>query len=533
MKKIVTLRQALDDRQYFGGQLVGESWAPWRSLLLAIMGEELSPGELTLFQALTGRQRAPLEPVREFAGIVGRRGGKSRAMGILAAFLACCVDHRAILAPGELGVLPVLAATKTQAANAYNFVTGAIAASPALRSLIVGRTADTLSLSTGIDIVVRPASFRSVRGATFVAAICDEIAFFRTEDNSVNVDLEIIRALRPGLLISKGPLIAISSPYAKRGYLWNTYRKNYGVDGNPKILVAQAASQVMNSSVDMDWIADQFAEDPVAAEAEYNAVFRSDVQTFVDREIIDACVIPGRFELPFVKGVKYEAFCDLAGGGSDAMTLAIGHRQNDIAIIDALREIKPPCSPEAVIIEFAELLKSYGLYRVQGDRYALEWPRERFRLQGISYEQSARPKSELYQSFLPLLNSGKVELLDNAVLVSQLANLERRTARGGRDSIDHPSGNYHDDVCNSVAGVASLCCAYIQRGPVAQTGTFRTHVYDTNEFGEPSGGGRLYKLGCYGQRIEVIPDWAERGERYAPGDPRWKLVETNNIAHDH
>jgi hypothetical protein len=422
--------------------------------------------------------------------------------------------------------LPVLAATKTQASNAYNFVTGAIAASPALRSLIVGRTADTLSLSTGVDIVVRPASFRSIRGSTFVAAICDECAFWRTEDGAANADLEIIRALRPGLLISKGPLVAISSPYAKKGYLWTAYRKNFGADGNPKILVAQASSQTMNPNVDMDWIADQFAEDPVAAEAEYNAQFRSDVQSFVDREIIDACVVPGRYELAPVKGVKYQAFCDLAGGGSDAMTLAIGHRQDDIAIIDALREIKPPCSPEAVIVEFAALLKSYGLYKVVGDKYALEWPRERFRLQGINYEQSARPKSELYQSFLPLLNSGKVELLDNSVLVSQLANLERKTARGGRDSIDHPSGNYHDDSANACAGVAALCVSYVQKGPVASVGTFRTQVFDIGERGDM----RRYKLGCYGQRIEIVPDWVERGEKFAPGDPRL-LIETDDIKH--
>jgi hypothetical protein len=456
----------------------------------------------------------------------GRRGGKSRALGVLAAYLACCVDHREILAPGEKGILPCLAATRQQAENVFNFISGAIGASPALRGLIVGCTADTLSLATNVEIVVRPASFRSIRGATFVAVICDEIAFFRTEDNSVNADIEIVRALRPGLLISKGPLIAISSPYAKKGYLWTTYRKNFGPEGNPKILVAQAASQTMNPQVDMSWIADQFAEDPVSAEAEYNAQFRSDVQSFVDREIIDACVVPGRFELPPVKGVKYQAFCDLAGGGSDAMTLAIGHRQDDIAIIDAIREIKPPCSPEAVIVEFSELLKSYGLYKVIGDRYALEWPRERFRLHGIDYEQSARPKSELYQTFLPLLNSGKVELLDNAVLVSQLANLERRTARGGRDSIDHPSGNYHDDVANSVAGVSSLCVSYIQQGPFAQTGTFRTFVYDTGECGAE----RFYKLGCYGQRVEIIPDWVERGERFAPGDHRLE-IETNDIAH--
>jgi hypothetical protein len=38
-----------------------------------------------------------------------------------------------------------------------------------------------------------------------------------------------------------------------------------------------------------------------------------------------------------------------------------------------------------------------------------------------------------------------------------LTNLERRVARGGRDSIDHPSGSgFHDDIANAVAGVASM-----------------------------------------------------------------------------
>jgi hypothetical protein len=156
----------------------------------------------------------------------------------------------------------------------------------------------------------------------------------------------------------------------------------------------------------------------------------------------------------------------------------------------------------------------------------LEWPRERFRIHGISYEQSARPKSELYQTFLPLLNSGKVELLDDAVLVSQLANLERRTARGGRDSIDHPSGNYHDDVANSVAGVSALCVSYVQRGPIASTGKFQTICYD---FGDDRHE-RRYKVGCYGQRVEIVPDWVERGERFAPGDPRLE-IETDDIVH--
>src|SRR5262249_32943467 len=62
-----------------------------------------------------------------------------------------------------------------------------------------------------------------------------------------------------------------------------------------------------------------------------------------------------------------------------------------------------------------------------------------------------RPKSELYRELLPLVNSRRVELLDHPRLISQLLGLERRTARGGKDSIDH-APNAHDDLVNAVAG---------------------------------------------------------------------------------
>jgi hypothetical protein len=60
----------------------------------------------------------------------------------------------------------------------------------------------------------------------------------------------------------------------------------------------------------------------------------------------------------------------------------------------------------------------------------------------------------LYKEFLPLVNSQRVELLDISRLRAQLGSLERRTARGGRDSIDHPQiPGARDDVSNCVAGV--------------------------------------------------------------------------------
>ena len=70
-------------------------------------------------------------------------------------------------------------------------------------------------------------------------------------------------------------------------------------------------------------------------------------------------------------------------------------------------------------------------------------------------EQNAEPKGTLYTNMLQLLNS-RVELLDEPRSIAQLCSLERRTARSGRDSIDHPPGG-HDDLINAVAGVAVGC----------------------------------------------------------------------------
>ena len=64
-------------------------------------------------------------------------------------------------------------------------------------------------------------------------------------------------------------------------------------------------------------------------------------------------------------------------------------------------------------------------------------------------------KSDLYSALLPRVNAHQVELLDVPQLVQQLGNLERRTARSGRDSIDHPP-RQRDDLANAVAGVCSL-----------------------------------------------------------------------------
>ncbi len=148
----------------------------------------------------------------------------------------------------------------------------------------------------------------------------------------------------------------------------------------------------------------------------------------------------------------------------DSFTLAIAHKEDDKIILDCIRETRPPFSPEGVAAEFAATLRRYRVTSVTGDRYAGEWPREQFRKRHIEYRCADRPKSDLYLHLLPAINSGQVDLLDHDRLLAQLVGLERRTARSGRDSIDHqPNG--HDDVANALAGAVYVVTSEAARIP--------------------------------------------------------------------
>jgi hypothetical protein len=258
-------------------------------------------------------------------------------------------------------------------------------------------------------------------------------------------------------------LLAISSPFARRGAMHEAYKRHYGRDGDSK-LVWKATSRELNPNISEETVEAALEEDPSAARAEWLAEFRRDIESFVSREAVEAVVVPGRFELAPVSGVTYSGFVDCAGGsgGGDSAALAIAYAEDrdgeTIAVLDLLREVKPPFAPSAVIEDFAADLLRYDIHEVTGDRWAGGFPPESFSKCNVEYRQSEKPKSDLYRDLLPLLNSGRCELLDNARLISQLCGLERRVARGGKDSIDHApsralnSSEGRDDVSNAAAG---------------------------------------------------------------------------------
>lgn len=446
--KRATIVEAMDG--IFRPWFPGDTWGGWKAVLKAMDALPMTGEEIDFFKSIAGGREPPTKRVSELTAVCARRTGKDSIASLVGAYASATFDQQDRLRPGERAQVLCLACDRDQAKIVLNYIRSYFQSIPALAAMVERETKDGFALNNGVDIVVATNSFRAVRGKPILLVIIDEAAFMAS-DTSANPDTELYAALRPGMLtLPSSRIIIISSPYRKSGLLWDRYRKFFGKNDD-NTLVIQAAVRELNPTISQETIDLETAEDPAAAVSELQGQFRNDIEAFVNRDAVEACVIQGRFELPPMKNVSYRAFCDPSGGSSDSMTLAIAHREGDKAVLDAIREARPPFSPEAVTAEFSALLRAYGIKKVEGDRYAGQWPRERFEVHGITYEASAKPKSELYLELLPLVNGARAELLDHPKLVSQLCALERRVSRAGKDSIDHPK-NGHDDVINCAAG---------------------------------------------------------------------------------
>ncbi len=426
-----------------------DDWLAWRAFTKTLFGEYLDDEELQVFRKCTGLEGPPRGRQREAWLPVGRRGGKSRILAAIAVHLGCCYDWTRYLSPGEMGHVFIVADQLKHTTPILHYVKGFLFGHPRLQRLVVKPLVESVELLGQIRIEGVAASIEAVRSKTVIAALLDEIAFWQPDETQANPDVEVINALRPAMLtIPNATQLAASSRYARKGALWNAYRDYHGKAEGP--LVWSADTETMHPSVDREFIRGEYEKDPLAAAAEYGLEWRSDVAAYVSREVVEAAVPAGVFEHLPEPGVVYRAFTDPSGGSADSFTLAIGR-----GVLDCVREVRPPFSPESVVGEFADLMRTYRIGQVIGDHYAGEWCREQFRKVGINYETSEPSKSKIYVDWLPLLNSGKVELLDIPRLVLQACGLERRTSRVGKDTIDHAPGG-HDDVVNAVAGVLRL-----------------------------------------------------------------------------
>ncbi|WP_178100995.1 hypothetical protein [Pseudomonas sp. OIL-1] len=463
----MNILEALQTPELFGDAFAGDSWEAWRAVLSGAFALPMEQDRLALFKQLAGDREPPTRRVSQLWVVAGRRSAKTHTAAAVCVYLAtvgaALEGLTAKLSAGETGVIALLATDRNQAKVALQYIHGLFDQSPVLRGMIHKRNAESLELSSRVTIEVSTSNYRAIRGRTLLACILDEVAFFRDQSADAN-DVEIYRAALPGLATTGGLMIGISSPWAKRGLLYDKYRKHYGQPGD--ILVVKGPTTLFNPTIDPQVIADALADDPESAKTEWLGAFREGISSYIDRAVVESCVRTRPLILPPRSGVRYVGFVDPAGGSSsptaDQFTMAIGYRDGDTAVICGVWGRRG--SPADITADYAEILRAYGVRQVYSDRYAGQFPAIEFQRHGIRLIYTEHNRSQLYTEALPMLNTGRIELPNDPTLIGQICTLERRPGRLA-DIIDHAPGGAHDDLANSALG----CCVHIanHRTPIA------------------------------------------------------------------
>jgi hypothetical protein len=474
--------------------LLGLSLSPAQEALLrAIYALPASEEHLRLYQECTGRAAWPTQPFSEVTAICGARAGKdSRILAPTLCFEALFGGHDAHLHRGEHGIIPLVSVDQRSTRVAFGFVKDYLTRSPLLRSKVADVFASEIALTNNITVTCFPCTQRSLRGWSIPAAGLDEAAFFRLE-GSADSDSEIQASVRRGMIgFGQTRLLKISTPYLRSGVVFEDFSRSFGQDDGD-LLCWRASTALMNPSISAERLARERRLDPLRYSREYEAEFADDVDAFLPPDWIDRAITVGRHELPPQPGVTYTAAVDPSGGGADAFTFAIGHREGNgadsRAVVDVLRGWhRVGDNLSAVVATIAEVAKQYGCREAVGDRYAAGWVRERFADAGLRYRETAQDKAATFVEMEPLMAQGRVELPDEPHLRRELSTLERRPRPGGRVLVDHPRGG-HDDhaaavalvivaVMDAAAGRGSLTGAGFRRSAWAHVGVSSSRFED-------------------------------------------------------
>jgi hypothetical protein len=253
-------------------------------------------------------------------------------------------------------------------------------------------------------------------------------------------------------------LVLISSAHRTAGLLYQRWKDFHGRNDDDT-LVVRGSTVRFNSGFDQRIIDKAIAKDPQLNNAEYNSIWRDDLSTFLTRDQLEAVIEPGVTVRPPQQNIVYRAFGDPNGGGPDAFTMSIAHREMHngvvrVVVTDYLYASHNP-NPDQVVEEIAAILKQYRVTTIIGDSYAKQWVVVAFRKCGIDYRKSALDRSEIYLNFKPLVLAHQVLLIDDPKATAEFVGLVRRTYPGGKDKIDHET-NAHDDLANAIAGAAVL-----------------------------------------------------------------------------
>lgn len=281
--------------------------------------------------------------------IVGRRGSKSTISSWIAAYETyklLKIHHPQryynLLPDTEINITCV-ATSEDQANLLFRQVLGHFSSSTYFHRYMNRPTNDRVLIRSRRDlekygeegkssIIVRsaPCSARGLRGAGNMLIIMDEQAHFVDEKSQSNKsDKAVYDAITPSVAQFgiDGKIINISSPLNKAGLLWDLY--NQALNGSENILMIQAPSWEVNTTLDSNFLKGRYNADPVAYDCEFGAQFSDKVKSWLPEEYLRRVIVPGlsekksgRARVPHFVGLD-------VGFKDDGTAIAVSHIVED------------------------------------------------------------------------------------------------------------------------------------------------------------------------------------------------------------
>src|SRR5581483_7238981 len=212
----------------------------------------------------------------------GRRAGKT-SIGAAAAVWDATL--RPVLArylrPGERRYAVCVAVNLRQARHFVSICRALVESSPLLRRLLVTASDDELVFSTGCTIAAFPCTARGGRGWPISTLVLDEHAHHVDLEGSNIAAEQVWRALAPSTYQfgHDGRIVVASTPWGTEGHFAELFKR---VQGGAEGRVYQYASHELNTALDPETLAEEFANDPDAYRSEVLAEFVPGGGNYID-----------------------------------------------------------------------------------------------------------------------------------------------------------------------------------------------------------------------------------------------------------
>ncbi|HTQ03032.1 MAG TPA: hypothetical protein VMI54_04220 [Polyangiaceae bacterium] len=451
----------------------------WRATIRALYGTTTDE-DRTLFRELAQRE-APDGGADELLVVAGRRGGKSETIARLAVFEAIHGGHSDALAPGQLGIIPIISPLREQSQEIMGFARGLVALSQIKRHLASEPTRDAIRLKSNVEIRVMTSDAVNVSGPTVVCAIRDELAKGPTA-GMAGSDVEVDQALRPALAPVIGAprrrLISITSAYIREGLAFETDRDHFGRDDSP-LLVVRGTTRQFNPNIDDAWLARERKRvgDAVFAR-EYEGAWQDAILNgWFGQATIGRAVRYGSASLPWAPPTEVHIALDAAfsetgdcfgwAAASHAPGGDNGHggRNASQTTVHACGAWKVDREPRAMAQRVRdEICLRYGTRRVTIDQYQSDTFRRILEDEGLSVTvekwlsgDSDDSKAAKYRAFRDAMAAGEMSLPDSPELRHDLARCRGELLPGGSERIEVPrSRRGHGDCLAAVVLAASV-----------------------------------------------------------------------------